>query len=407
VITQDSSRSEWGTFGTPKPRTVIGILAFVSFTFVYNNVVLAPILLEIAVDLRTTAGAAGLLILAYAAPSVLTAHVLGFYSDRSVSRRPYLIGGSLVMGVGTLAGAVAPSFELLIATRAMSGLGVAMVMPNLNAALSDAFSYRDRGRAVGHTISAQTLATIGGIPVAGLVADLFSWRGSLAIVGVLTLSSTFILARYLPADTPRPEMAPASAIYRTLLTNRSAVASIVSAFLGAAFWFTWAAYFVAFFQLTYGLATSVASLLAAGAGGLGILIGSNIGGRLGDRVGHKRVLASALAIAGLLVIGLTNWPMGLVAAVLMNLLVCAASGARMPTNSAMLGEQVPAARATMFGLTWAAISVGVVFGTGSAGYLIDSRGFGALGLVAGTAALLSGLLVATLVREERPHMGVT
>jgi predicted MFS family arabinose efflux permease len=73
----------------------------------------------------------------------------------------------------------------------------------------------------------------------------------------------------------------------------------------------------------------------------------------------------------------------------------------MPTNQAVLGEQAPDAQATMWGIVWAAISIGVVTGAVVGGSLLDTLGYGAVGLFAGGAAIASGLVVAGLVREER------
>jgi len=383
---------------TPQERrSLLGVLGFLSFSSVYANVVIVPVLIEIASEFGTTAGSAGLVAAAYGVPGVVIAVLAGPYSDR-FGRKIFLVAGTVLMGLATLLSSVAQSFEMLLATRALAGMGASVIFPNVNATVGDAFAYRDRGRAISTIIAMNTMASIVGLPVAGIVAEATSWRVSVGLVGLLAVAAAFVLLRLLPQRPPEGEPAGARTLYRQIAANASAVGSLLSSLFGALFWFTWATFFIVFFQRTYDLSLGVASTVGLTLG-VGVLVGSQIGGRLGDRIGYRPIIGGSIVIAGALLLLETNIHVPLATAAALNLLLSAVIGARFATNNALISEQVPEARGTMFAISASLVSLGMVIGPALGGVLIDAFGFGAIGVFgAGVAALAAGVLV--FVTEE-------
>ena len=64
-------------------------------------------------------------------------------------RRRLLIAGTALFGAASLLCALAPSLNLLLAARAVQGVGAALLLPNSLALLNAAYSGEGRGRAVG------------------------------------------------------------------------------------------------------------------------------------------------------------------------------------------------------------------------------------------------------------------
>ena len=379
-------------------RALVLTLGFLSFATVYNGLVMSPVLEQIAREFGTSTGTAGLVVAAYGAPGIAVAMVAGPYSDR-IGRKPFLVFGPLVMGVATLAAAIAPSFTLIVAARVASGVGAAVIFPNINATIGDTFPYRERGSVLSTTISMNTLASIVGVPVAGIVAELLSWRVSLAIVGALAIAAGIVLLFRLERAPGQNDQAKIRALYARILYDRSAVAAIASSFLGALFWFTWVTYLVVFFQRTFALTEGVASTVALTMG-LGVLIGSQVGGRLGDRIGHRRIVAGSVVASGALLLVQTNLALPLVATAVLNLALSAVIGARFATNQALMSEQVPEARGTMLALSSSVAAMAVVVGASLGGVFVDGPGFGALGLFCFGSAVLSAIIVMRFVVEE-------
>src|SRR5207245_2278472 len=216
-------------------RTLLGLLGFLTFAAVYVGVVMAPVLEPIAAEFGITTGAAGLVVAGYGAPGILVPLLAGPYSDR-FGRKRFLMAGSLIMGVFTLLAAVATSFAMLVAMRMIAGIGSSLIWPNVTATVGDSIPYRERGSAMATVIGLNTLAAVVGVPVAGIVAEGTSWRVSVAIVGILsTLAAVLLLWRLRPAQTRLSE-SRVRELYRSLLTNRSAVAAIGSSLLGSLYW---------------------------------------------------------------------------------------------------------------------------------------------------------------------------
>ncbi|MDP9320687.1 MAG: MFS transporter [Chloroflexota bacterium] len=373
-------------------------LGFLAFAAVYNGLVMSPVLEQMAREFGITTGTAGLVVAAYGAPGIAVALVAGPYSDR-IGRKPFLVVGPLVMGISTLAAAIAPTFGLIIAARIASGIGASVLFPNINATIADTFPFRERGRAIATAIGMNTMASVVGVPIAGIVAEATSWRVSVALVGALAIVAAIVLFVRMPNAKGTNRESKIRALYALILGDRSAVAAVLSSFLGALFWFTWATYLVVYFQRTFRLSEGPASTVALTLG-LGVLIGSQIGGRLGDRIGHRRIVAGSVVIAGFLLLLQTNLPLPLAATAALNLTLSAVIGARFATNNALMSEQVPEARGTMLALSAAVASVAIVVGALVGGILVDGPGFGLLGVFCFAVAAGSAAIVLLFVREE-------
>jgi DHA1 family inner membrane transport protein len=379
-------------------RVLLAVLGFLTFATVYSSVVIAPVLTQIASEFQVTTGTAGLLVAAYGGPGILVSLIVGPYSDR-LGRKNFLVAGAMSMGLFTLLGAFATSFTMLIVLRVVAGLGAALIFPNATATIGDTFAYKDRGRAMSTVIAFNTMASVIGVPTAGIIAEATSWRVSLAIVGVLCMLSGVVLFFLMRAQAPVDTESRFWTLYARILRNSSAVAATISSFLGSLYWFAWATYIVVFFEHVYGLTRGTASTFALTLG-LGVLIGSQVGGRLGDRIGHKPVVSAAIVISSLLLLVLTNVSLPLAAAAVLNLLLSAVIGARFATNQVLMTEQAPAARGTLLALSSSTIGLAIVIAASIGGFLIDTVGFRAVGVFCLVAALSSALIVVFFVREE-------
>jgi EmrB/QacA subfamily drug resistance transporter len=109
--------------------------------------------------------------LTYAA-GIITAAALG---DR-LGRRAVFVTGLLVFTASSIACAIAPTAELLIAARAAQGLGAAMVMPLSLTILTTAFPPERRGSIVGIWGGIGGLAIAAGPLVGGAITQGANWH---------------------------------------------------------------------------------------------------------------------------------------------------------------------------------------------------------------------------------------
>ncbi len=114
-------------------------------------------------------------------------------------RKPVLIAGLAVFALGCLGCALAPNVPVLLACRAVSGLGAALVMPATLALSLAVTPPPKRGQAVGAWSGATGLGGMLGNVVAGGTLQLFSWPVFFALFVPVAVVLAVLAARYAPA----------------------------------------------------------------------------------------------------------------------------------------------------------------------------------------------------------------
>lgn len=138
--------------------------------------------------------------LTYAA-LLLTGGTLGDLYGRT---RVFAIGIALI-ALGSLACALAPDGAVLIAGRALTGLGAALEVPTSLAILTVYFrEAHARGRAIGVWASCNGLAIAAGPTIGGLMIDVAGWRSIFYVVIPVCALGVAMAMRHVP-ETRNPE----------------------------------------------------------------------------------------------------------------------------------------------------------------------------------------------------------
>jgi len=101
--------------------------------------------------------------------------VAGRAGDLYGRKRLYLVGW-VIFGVGLVLASLANTIELLLAFRALQAVGVAMVVANGNAIVTEAFPDNERGRALGIVGSVVGAGLMTGPIVGGILLGIGDWR---------------------------------------------------------------------------------------------------------------------------------------------------------------------------------------------------------------------------------------
>ncbi|MGW0364298.1 Cmx/CmrA family chloramphenicol efflux MFS transporter [Streptomyces sp. NPDC002990] len=255
------------------------ILGLSVFALGTSEFMLSGLLPPIADDMGVTIPQAGLLISAFAIGMVIGAPLLAVATLR-LPRRTTLISLISLFGLGQVAGALAPSYELLFASRVLSALACAGFWA-VGAAVAIAMvEQNQRARAMAVMIGGLSIANVLGVPAGAFLGEHLGWRSAFWSVGAasaIALAGILALIPKIPLPAEKPRLGRELRIYR----DRQVWLSIVITALAAG------GVFCAFSYLSP-LLTDVAGLDShwvpwiLGLFGIGALAGTTLGGRVAD-----------------------------------------------------------------------------------------------------------------------------
>jgi MFS family permease len=355
-----------GRLGANRQVATLAVLSFAMLIVSLDQYIVVVALPDIGRDLGYSVQTLQVVISAYAVVSSgfllfggRAAHLLG--------RRRILLAGLACYAASALAGGLATGPEVLLAARAVQGLGGALVFPTTLALINTTFAEgRERNRALGVWGGSGAAGLVIGVLAGGVLTSAFGWEsvffanvvlagvtlplavavivpdqerdrtrrfdlpGALSVTGGVTLvvfalvqgpglgwTSPVILAGgviglvlvagfvVIERRSPDPLMPP------RLLANRALTTAAVIAFMFMATFGSVLYFLSVYFQDVLGY-----DALETGAGFLVptavVVAGSTVAGHLVTRFGLKWTLAGALAIGalGAVVLGLTIAPDG-------------------------------------------------------------------------------------------------
>jgi len=121
----------------------------------------------------------------------------GGLGDRIGRRRVFLIG-IVAFTAASVVCALAPTVIVLVAARALQGIGAALLVPQSLALITANFPKNIRGRAIGTWAAASAVTTALGPPLGGLLIDTLSWRVAFWINVPITVIAVWLTWRHVP-----------------------------------------------------------------------------------------------------------------------------------------------------------------------------------------------------------------
>ena len=145
----------------------------------------------------------------------------------------------LVVAISALICALATSFSLLVAMRILAGLVAGGVFPVAMALFGDLVPINQRQVAIARLLGIALTANVLGASIAGVIGDLFGWRGVFAVLGTFSLLAA-ILAYWFLRNVPvaKPQVFNRTTIvanFRSIFADPRAKVCFSSVFLEAIF----------------------------------------------------------------------------------------------------------------------------------------------------------------------------
>ncbi|GAA1803426.1 MFS transporter [Agromyces neolithicus] len=308
---------------------------------------------------------AGWLISAYALGVVVGAPTIAAAAARW-PRKQLLLVLVAAFTLGTVASAVLPTFELVLAARFVSALPHGAYFGIASLVAASLMGPGRRARGVALVLSGLTIANVIGVPAITWLGQNAGWRSAyvaVAAIFALTFIAVMVAVPWQPGDP------------------RATIARELRAFTRAQVWFALGIGAIGFGGL-FAVYTYVAPLATDVTGltpefvpivlvviGLGMTVGNIVGGRSADwSVRRSMYLFFGILAAALVLLGLTaSSPVGLLAGVF---LVGGASAALSPTIQARLMDVARDSQSIAAALNHSALNIGNSLGALFGGFAI-------------------------------------
>jgi len=121
-----------------------------------------------------------------------------------IGRRRLLLTGIFLFTIASVLCGVAPSIELLIAARAIQGLGAAAMMTLSIAFVGETVPKEKTGSAMGLLGTMSAIGTALGPSLGGFLISGIGWRAIFFVKAPLGILTVLLAYRYLPADRRKP-----------------------------------------------------------------------------------------------------------------------------------------------------------------------------------------------------------
>ncbi|WP_190160812.1 Cmx/CmrA family chloramphenicol efflux MFS transporter [Streptomyces litmocidini] len=368
---------------------VLGLSVFALGT---SEFMLSGLLPPIAEDMGVSIPRAGLLISAFAVGMVVGAPLLAVATLR-LPRKTTLVALITVFGLGQVAGALAPNYAVLFASRVVSALACAGFWA-VGAAVAIAMvPVGSRARAMAVMIGGLSVANVLGVPAGAFLGEHLGWRSAFWAVGAasaIALVGVVTRIPHLPLPETRPRLKRELAIYR----DRQVLLSVTVTALAAGGVFCAFSYLAPLLTDVSGLDESWVSAVL-GLFGIGALVGTTIGGRVADA--HLfGVLLSGIAASTVFLTALALFASSPVVTVLLAFLLGVSAFATAPALNARMFDVAGAAPTLAGATTTAAFNLGNTGGPWLGGTVIDAGLGYASTAWAGAAMTALGLATAAV-----------
>ncbi|MER5650825.1 MFS transporter [Streptosporangium sp. NPDC002524] len=372
-----------------KSSVVLAALCASVFVIGTSEFLVAGLLPQVGADLRVSVEAAGQAVTAYALGVVIGGPIVTVLTVR-LPRKALALGLMPLFAAGSAISALAPSYEVLLAGRVVSSLSHAAFLALALVTAASVVPAERVGTAVATVVSGFTAATLLGVPLGALLGQGAGWRVPFAVLTVLALAGTALLAVVLPRQAAQATRVRDEV---RVVTRRPVLLAIVTTavgFSGVATVFTYIAPLLT--RVTGFTAPAVSALLLAY--GAGSLVGNLAAGRLTDRAPTATVRAVFAALAGVLALTpfAVTWKPSAVLAVLALGLLATATIA--PLQGLIL-RYAGAAPTLAVAVNVGAFNLGAAAGSAIGGAVVAAGGLRWSGL-AGALLSLAGLALSYL-----------
>lgn len=192
-----------------------GLLLLMNLGPPLGTALISPLLDSLTGPYAVSEATIGLMITSFTAPSIVLIPLVGALSDR-VGRKPVLLVGLVLFGIGGTALTFTSNFSVVLGLRFLQGIGFAGLTPVIVTSIGDLYSNGEEATAQGIRFASSGLVLMTFPPLAGVLVAL-AWNVPFLIY-LLSFPVVLVVWRYFeePSDSGS-DMSSGNGQLRTLL----------------------------------------------------------------------------------------------------------------------------------------------------------------------------------------------
>jgi MFS family permease len=189
------------------PRRLMPVLFIGVFMAALDTAVIGPAIPALRAAFGVDNREIGLVMIVFILFSLSSTALMANLGDR-YGRRPVYLGSVACFALGSLVIALSPRFWMILAGRAIQGVGAGGIIPTASAVIGDVVPIEGRGQALGMIGAIYGMAFVLGPPMAALLMVALSWHwiflANLPIAAIVLVLG----ARVLPIRRPAGALPP-------------------------------------------------------------------------------------------------------------------------------------------------------------------------------------------------------
>jgi predicted MFS family arabinose efflux permease len=368
-------------------RLTIPSLILSNYIAAIPQLVISLLLVEIALSFNVEVGIAGQLGTTQSIASAIMALLMGVLSVK-FRHKSLLLVGMASASVAALGCYVSPSFVLLLAMIAVTGISIAMMRPMSQALTGNLFTVQERPKVIGYLTAGGAISYIIGPPI---IAALTEWRlAFLFFMFPLSLLGLGFAFMGIPS-TSRSTSSTQHFFqgFQAVFQHKSAIACVVANVLFTIAFKVVNFYGIPFYRQVFAVDATTMSLIISGAT-VGYVISSVLGGRLVNRFGRKPITVLSVLSTGVLTVAFLNVP-SLWLSLGLWFMSGITTGIGYAAYNSLALEQVPGYRGTMMSLSEFSFNFATAVSNGVGGVILIAFDYGTMGGL-GITAIIAAII---------------
>ncbi|MDB5767839.1 MAG: arabinose transporter permease [Collimonas fungivorans] len=268
-------------------------LALAAFAIGTTEFVIMGILPQVASDLSVSIPSAGFLVSGYALGVAVGAPILSVLT-RHIPKKKALLLLMAIFIAGNLLSAVAPNYEVLMASRVVASFAHGSFFGIGAVVAAGLVAENKRASAIALMFTGLTLANVLGVPLGTLLGQAYGWRATfwaVSSLGVVAAIATYVLVPRIENTKDIDFMAEMS-----VLKQPQVLLALLMTILGFGGIFTAFTYITPLLQEITGFSPHGVTVILF-LFGVGLTLGNTIGGKLADWKLMPSLVAILIALA--------------------------------------------------------------------------------------------------------------